>query len=202
MSARVPSAPPLVGIFVGGAARRMGGVAKGLLPAPDGTGSLVDRTANFARGLGLEVVLVGEHPAYAALGLGVLADAETGQGPLGGLVALLARAGTGRAIALACDLTFVERRLLSTLATAPIGAAVLAPRRDGIWAPLAARYDAARVLPIARERLGRRERSLQGLLDAVGADALSLTPQDERMLTDWDTPDDVADPTRDGRHDR
>lgn len=188
---QVPS--PLVGIFVGGAARRMGGVAKGLLAAPDGTGSLASRSIAIARALGLEVVLVGEHPAYAPLGLPMIADAEAGQGPLGGLVALLERAGARAVIALACDLPFVERSFLERLVTATSDAAALAPRRGGgPWEPLFARYDAVRALPVARARLSRRELSLQGLLDALGADALSLDAAHERMLTDWDTPEDVA----------
>lgn len=195
-------AAPLVGIFVGGAARRMGGIAKGLLAAPDGTGSLVARSAAVARSLGLEVVLVGAHPAYAGLGLPVVADAEVGAGPLGGLVALLAHAGARPVIALACDLPFVERSLLERLASEVTEAAVLAPRRAERWEPLAARYDAARVLPIARAHLARRELSLQRLLDAAGADALSLDDAGERSLADWDSPEDVARPCGEGDQER
>ena len=42
-------APPLVGIFVGGKGRRMGGVAKGLLTAPGGGETLVARLARIVR---------------------------------------------------------------------------------------------------------------------------------------------------------
>jgi molybdopterin-guanine dinucleotide biosynthesis protein A len=196
MAAIVLRAPlslrPLVGIFVGGAARRMGGLAKGLLAAPDGTGSLVARSASLARDLGLEVVLVGEHAAYADLGLPMLADAPPGIGPLGGLLALLEHAGSRSAVALACDLPFVDRATLERVATSPSTAAAIAPRREGRWEPLLCRYDPARVLPVARTRLAGGALALQGLLDAVGADALSLGDADPRVLSDWDTPDDVA----------
>ncbi len=43
------AARPLVGIFVGGRGLRMGGVAKGLLPAPDGSGPLAKRLVRVTR---------------------------------------------------------------------------------------------------------------------------------------------------------
>lgn len=179
---------PLVGIFVGGRARRMGGIAKGLLPAPDGTGSLVARLAGLAGALGAEVVLVGQRSEYAALALPVLPDAAPDAGPLGGLVALLALAGERPAVALACDLPFLDAAYLTRLLAAP-PAPVVAPRRDR-WEPLAARYDAAAVLPLARARLAAGELALQGLLDAAGAVPLAPSVGDDRRLVDWDTPDD------------
>ena len=83
---------PLVGIFVGGKGRRMGGVAKGLLTAPGGTATLVARLARVVREAFGEVdlVLVGSADAYAAQGLPSLADDPPGVGPIGGLSALLA----------------------------------------------------------------------------------------------------------------
>lgn len=185
---------PLVGIFVGGASARMGGAPKGLLPAPDGEGSLVTRLAGIARSCGLDVVLVGAHPAYAALGLETIPDAAPDVGPLGGLVALLAHAGARPGIALACDLPFVDGALLRRLVDEAPAAPALAPRRDGRWEPLAARYDAARVLPTARRRLAAGALGLQGLLDELGAEA--MTVRDAGLLDDWDRPEDVTRRTR------
>lgn len=200
-AAFVPPRPALVGVFVGGASRRMGS-PKGLLELRGEP--LVLRLVRLARALGpraSEVVLVGERPEYAALGLPTLRDGGArGQrasvGPLGGLVSLLEHAGPRWALALSCDLPFVSLELLAALLDAP-DAAVVAPVRDGRFEPLVARYDAARVLATAWSRLERGERSLQGLLAEVSASPFVWTRPDE--LDDWDTPDDVRRAEAQGR---
>jgi len=180
----------LAGIFVGGSGTRMGGCAKGLLRAPDGK-ALVERTSTILRDLGARAVLVGRAEAYERLRLEVVADEPPGIGPLGGLVALLRRAGSSPVLALACDMPFVSRALLGRLlATAP-GAPIVAPRRQGRWEPLCARYDAPRVLPLAAERARSVRHSLQSLLDASGAAEMPLSPREAEDLRDWDSPEDM-----------
>lgn len=167
----------------------MGGRPKGLLVAPDGL-PIVLRWRRLLEEAGLRVVLVGNRPEYAPLGLPTLDDAQPGSGPLGGLVALLSSGG--EAIAVACDMPHVSNALLHRLLTESPGAGVLAPRIDGVWQPLFARYDAARVLPVARKRLAEGRLALQGLLDEAGATPLSLSSAEEAELTDWDRPQDVT----------
>jgi molybdopterin-guanine dinucleotide biosynthesis protein A len=108
------------------------------------------------------------------------------------MVALLAHAGTSRSLALACDMPYVTRGLVERLAGHPGSAPVLAPRHDGKWDPLFARYDSRRVLGPARARLLGPWLSLQRLLDDVGAEELPLDPQERAMLRDWDRPEDVS----------
>ena len=182
----------LAGIFVGGGGTRMGGAPKGLLAAPEG-GTLLERWRGVLASAGIEAVLVGRHPAYGphAAGLEVVEDEPGGIGPLGGLVALLRRAGHGQALALACDMPFVSPSLIGRLVAAP-GARIVAPRRDDRWEPLCARYDARDVLPLAMRRVAAGTHSLQGLLDEAGATALPLSPAEGLELRDWDTPDDVG----------
>lgn len=182
---------PLLGIFVGGRGSRMGGVAKGLLPEPHGTRSLVARLVDESRGLVRDVVLVGAHEAYEGLGLRTLADARAGCGPLAGLVSLLREGHEREVIALACDLPFVDRAFLARLVDASREAAIVAPRRDHGWEPLAARYR-SEVLAIAEARLADGALSLQGLLHAVGATELPLEARERSVLDDWDSPEDVA----------
>lgn len=216
---------PVCGLFVGGQARRMGRVAKGLLPAPDTGEPLVIRLRQKAESLGLRCVLVGEAPAYAGLGLPMLADDPPGIGPLGGLRALLGAAAGAPVLALACDLPFVSRELLGLLAAfcppeidradgtlplrAPFAAAahrqeherapadgpidVLAARRQERWEPLCARYHAS-VLPVLEAALAQGERSFQGLLRRLRVGELRLSLEQERELTDWDTPGDITGP--------
>ena len=181
----------VVGVFVGGAASRYGGVPKGLLSAPSGEQSLVARLASIAQSLGLDVVLVGEHPAYATLGLPTLRDVPGARGPLGGLAALLEYAGERPAIALACDLPHVTRDLLARLASAP-SAAVVAARRAERWEPLFARYAPLLCLDSVRAAISQQRFALQSLLTDLGARVLPLSPDEECLLHDWDSPADRA----------
>jgi molybdopterin-guanine dinucleotide biosynthesis protein A len=180
----------IAGVFVGGAGKRMGERAKGLLEAPGG-GTLVDRWLSVLHEVGVaRVLLVGSHPAYRTLGLETIDDEPSGVGPIGGLAALLRGAGASRALALACDMPFVSAGLVQRLIAAP-EAPVVAPWRNGRWEPLCARYDAARVLPIALRRIEARQYALHLLLAEAGAAPLPLEPGDKPELRDWDTPEDM-----------
>jgi molybdopterin-guanine dinucleotide biosynthesis protein A len=124
--------------------------------------------------------------------LPVLPDEPPGVGPLGGLIALLRHAGTSPALAFACDMPFVSRALVERLLAAPSDAPIVAPRRDARWEPLCARYEPARVLPLALARAASPHHALQALLDEAGAVALPLLPHEAAELRDWDTPADVT----------
>ena len=181
----------IAGIFVGGAGRRMGGRAKGMMLVPDGR-TIVDRWEETLREVGVrEVMLVGSHAAYDALGLPAIEDDPPNVGPIGGLAALLRRAGRDQALALACDMPFVSSALLTRLVDAP-EAPVVAPRRAGVWEPLCARYDAARVLAVVLRRIGAGEHALWRVLDDAGAVELPVLAGELQELRDWDTEDDVT----------
>ena len=181
----------VAGIFVGGTGARMGGRAKGLLRAPDGR-TIVERWRALLAASGIrDVVLVGAKDAYADIPLETIDDAPGGIGPLGGLIALLGRAGEAPALVLACDMPFVTESLVRRLIGAD-DAPVVAPRRHNRWEPLFARYDAQRVLPVARRLAGVRAHSLQRLLDEARAVALPVHADEMNQLRDWDTPEDLA----------
>lgn len=180
----------VAGLFVGGAGARLGGVAKGNLAAPGG-GTIVERSTRLLEGLGMSVVLVGRHARYADARHPVVDDEPQGIGPLGGLVGLLRHAGDARVLALACDMPFVSTVLVQELLAFAPAAAIVAPRREGRWEPLCAAYSTRLVLPVAVARAARGERSLQGLLDEVGATQLPLDESRYSELTDWDMPEDL-----------
>jgi molybdenum cofactor guanylyltransferase len=188
----------LVGIFVGGRGSRMGGVAKGLLKAPNSEATLVERLrAELASALpNAQVVLVGAAEAYATVGLGVVSDEPPGVGPLGGLIGLLAQAerrGAAQVLALACDLPRIGAAVLRRLADESTDKAAVVVAQGEIRNPLIARYAVAQALPEARDVLGTGKRSLQAVLDRLGdgVATLRLTPAEAATLDDWDTPDDV-----------
>lgn len=188
----IAAAPPLVGIFVGGRATRMGGVAKGLLVGPSGA-TILEHQLAIARDLGLAAVLVGDAAAYAAVAPGVprTADEPTGIGPLGGLSALLAAAGERDAIAIACDMPRLSRADLDRLAHSSFDADVLAARRarDAPWEPLFARYRSPSVSPVLRSALAEGVRSFQRLFRALRVAPFDVDSPE--TLVDWDRPEDV-----------
>ena len=179
----------VAGIFVGGRGERMGGAAKGLLAGPDGR-PIAERMRDMLQGMGLDVVLVGKDPRYDSLGLPAVEDEPGGIGPLGGLIGLLHYAGEKVAVAIACDMPFIDAPLVGKLLSAP-EATIVAPRRGGVWEPLFARYDAQGVLPTARERASGGHHSLQKLLAALETRELPLPEPDWAKLRDWDSPADI-----------
>jgi molybdenum cofactor guanylyltransferase len=191
-----PDAPPLFGLFVGGKARRFGGIAKGWLETPEGP-SIVERTISLARSAvpGAALVLVGDASAYEKLGVEAIADAPPGIGPLGGLSALLAEAerrGAQTVLALACDMPFLSSDLIRKLWEVEPGAPVLAPRPPGQpWYALTARY-AISVLPVFRAMIAEREHKLQRLFERIpGATVLPLSEAELGQLVDWDSVEDM-----------
>lgn len=184
------------GILVGGRARRMGGTPKGLLEAEAGV-PIVQKLRAACAALGARVLLVGDAASrapYAGEVADGIDDDPRAEGPLAGLLSLLANArdGEGRAVALACDMPFVTESALGRLLTDPSDAAVLAPRRGSTWEPFFARYDAPRVLPLALSAAQRGRFALQALLEEARAEAFAMSADEERALVDWDTPEDVG----------
>jgi molybdenum cofactor guanylyltransferase len=186
----------VIGILVGGASRRMGGQPKGLLPAPGGQERIVPRLLRLAEETlpGAVQVLVGTHDAYAELGVPMLGDALPGAGPVAGLVSLLRHAsvvGRREALLLACDLPHLTAELLLGLARYEFAGLALAPRIDGRFQPLFARYG-VEALSLAEQALLGPDRSFQALLRSLNASVFPLTPAEERALVDWDEPGDLS----------
>lgn len=185
-----PSGAIVLGVLSGGRARRMGGLDKALLPAPDTGEALAARLLRLGRELGLECVIVG---GTLELGAPRLSDEPASVGPIGGVCALCAHAGARTAIALACDLPYLSRELLEKLVRARSAAPVLCPRDpvSGKWQPLFARYDAPRVLPALRAAIAGGERSFQGFLRTQAVEELELSRAEHALLRDWDEPADL-----------
>lgn len=167
----------------------MGGRDKAQLIAPDTGETLISRLLRLAGEVGLPAVVVGGSGSPGPR----LADEPAGVGPLGGLCALLVQAQPGSAIAIACDMPYVDAALLERLATHRSAAPVLAARdpQSRKWQPLFARYDSVRVLPVLRAELARGVRSFQELLCSLEVEELALSPADHAKLRDWDEPSDV-----------
>jgi molybdopterin-guanine dinucleotide biosynthesis protein A len=189
----------LVGIFVGGRGTRMGGVAKGLLPTASGS-SIVERllsVVNDAFGEQAAVALVGGASAYAAFKLRNIADDPSGIGPLGGLRALLAAgvdANVDAVITLGADMPYVDAPVLKALARYAPEARAVAPRSDGKWQPLFARFEPKTSLIAVERVLSLQQRGLYRVFVELADHACEfpLTPSQWATLRDWDSPSDLT----------
>ena len=186
-----------IGVFVGGKATRMGGAAKGLLRAPDGTQTLIGRLVReCARAApGAALFLVGQSAPYAALGLPQLPDDPVGVGPIGGLRALLLRAHADQselALALACDLPFLDESVISSLLV-PFSGRARVPFVAGRLQPLAAAYAPEATLRAVERSLALGKHALMHVLDQLGSEleSVEFDAEGARALRDWDTPEDV-----------
>ena len=184
--------PPVLGILVGGASRRMG-QAKGAIAAPGGSETLIERAVRIGREAGLEPVLVGDATPYDGLCPDTprIADEPADGGPLGGLGALLSYAGGRDAVLIGCDMPHVDPFVLRRLVEHPGRGAVLAARRDGRFEPLLARYRGSAAVALATA-FAAGVRSFQELFALLDVDELEVDDAIAVALVDWDAPEDVG----------
>ena len=186
-----------IGFFVGGAGKRMGGVAKGLLAAPSGGQTLIERLVGVCARSAPEaqLYLVGEASPYAGLGLATLHDDPAQVGPIGGLRSLIRRAreeGSQAALALACDLPFLDESVISALLIPLLGAARV-PYVEGYLQPLAAAYAPTPTLAAVDRSLALGKHALRQVLEQLGSavERIEFDALQAHALRDWDTPEDL-----------
>ncbi len=150
------STPPLSALLLtGGRSSRMG-QNKALMSLSPGTPPVVSLAVERLREVADEVLLVGsDAEPYAFLGLPQVPDAFPGAGSLGGIYSGLAAASHRYALAVACDMPFLNVVLLRYMAELPREYDVLIPRIEEPE-PMHAIYS-TRCLPWMEERL-RAER--------------------------------------------
>jgi len=171
-------------ILAGGSARRMGGVNKALIEV-DGRPILARQLAVLAP-LVDEILLVSGDPApfapFAGPRVRLLTDRLPGQGPLAGLDAAFAASDARSLLLFACDLPYLDPRMVTLVRDHAPSAQAVVPRVDAHPQPLHARY-ARSVAPLVRARLERGALRLRDLLTE-----LAVTWLDEPALR-------AADPT-------
>jgi molybdenum cofactor guanylyltransferase len=150
-------------ILAGGAGTRMGRDKASMSFDGEPLGARVARLLAAA----CEEVLVasGDGSRLDWLGLPQVADAVSGSGPLGGLVAGLAAASNDLTAAVAVDMPYVNPELLAVMAGLWRGEDAVVPRSDDGPEPLHALYATASAGPRLREALRSGTRSLR---DALG----------------------------------
>ncbi len=115
-------------ILAGGRSRRLG-QDKALIRLDPAGPTLIERVVSVLRPLCAEVLIVGGDPArYAFLGLPHVPDVYPEAGSLGGIYAGLGAAHCEHALAVGCDMPFLNPALLRYMADLPRDYDVLVPR--------------------------------------------------------------------------
>ncbi|HEX7118136.1 MAG TPA: molybdenum cofactor guanylyltransferase [Longimicrobiales bacterium] len=192
---RTPPAP-FGAILAGGRSRRYG--APKALATIDGT-PIVERVrAALAAACDDIVIIANDAALYDGLGLPMRPDARPGLGVLGGiLTALLWAREEGRpgALAVACDMPFLDPALLRRLLADTADADVVAPESGGRRGvePLCAWYGTG-CIPAIEAELERGERHIVGFFDDVRVRRIPLAEvrafgEPERLFLNVNTPD-------------
>jgi len=148
--------PPVTGlILAGGASRRMGR-NKAFLEL--GGRPLIEIVLERLAQVCAEVLIVaGDTAPYSGLGVPTVRDRFTGAGVLGGLHAGLEAASCELAIAVGCDMPFLNPDLLRAFVEWSVGFDVVLLRREEEVEPLHATYRRTCLLPIEEAiRAGRQ----------------------------------------------
>jgi molybdopterin-guanine dinucleotide biosynthesis protein A len=182
-------------ILVGGHALRMGGKAKSFLEV--GGRRIIDRQLDVLRARFSEILLVANEPeAYLELGLPVVCDLASGQGPLMGILTALCAARADRVLVVGCDMPYVSLAVVDLLCGAPPHVDVVVPVAHGRPEPLLAIY-AKSCAPAIRARLSAGAYKTASLLDDLSVyrleeSVLSAVDPELRCLCNVNTPADLA----------
>ena len=171
-------------VLAGGRSRRFGSDKTRL--SADGEGILA-RTVRILREAGFPRVRIVGGEDRAVPGAEFLPDDAPGLGPAGGIATVLRPADEG-VFVVGGDMPALSVPLIKAVIAAWDGrASVAAPRRDGRWEPLCALYSRC-ALPEA-ERAAREGRSLQDVLNELGAQEVVLTEDFYAGLINVNTPE-------------
>jgi len=165
-------------LLAGGESRRMGGVNKALLEI--GGSPIVERTATVLERIFPEVIVVTNTPEeFEFLGLPMFGDLRPGKGSLGGLYTGLKVCRSGHVFLAACDMPFLDERVIRYMANLVEGHDVVVPRIEGRLQPLHAIYSRTCVAPIERLMAGS-DLTIINFFDQV--DVLEVPESDLRLL--------------------
>lgn len=151
----------MIGIVLsGGASRRMGADKAFLKLAGI---PMIEHVLRALREVCDRVIIVTKRPhLYAGFRAEVVADADDRQGPLMGIYSGLLRSRDEYNFVAACDMPFLNPRLISFMRDAAVGHDIVVPAAGALVEPIHAVYSRG-VLPLIEERIRRDEQQIRGL---------------------------------------
>ncbi len=160
--------------------------------------SFLARTIGTLRPIFQEIMVIGhDQQGYAPFGVSVHTDLRPGNGSLGGVLTALARSSSERTFCVACDMPFLNPRLVGYLVErSSEGWEAVLPRLSKGLEPLCAVYSSA-LIPRIEELLDRGERRVRLALDEKStcfAAESDLRAFDPELLTfiNINTPEDLS----------
>ena len=183
-------------VLAGGRATRLGGAVKTLLPLSGPEDTPLSRLLAMARGRFPRCLVIAPDPApFAAHDVTVVPDRVPGLGPLGGIEAALAAAGTPRVIVLGGDMPSVSGDLVDWMVARARSDRPLVPRRAGRPEPLHAIYPVS-ILPALRAALRENVRKIGDLFVRIPVDFVDevlygAIEGADRSFDNINTPDDL-----------
>ena len=139
-------------VLAGGEGKRLG-TDKAFLSIGDQV--LIEGIVEKMARIGDEVIIVTNSPQrYSHLGARLVGDVYPGKGALGGIYSGLRAAHSDRSLVVACDMPFLDLRLLRYMILLSPGQDVVIPRVGGLTEPLHAIYSKGCLQPIERLLVG------------------------------------------------
>ena len=187
--------PVAVAILAGGRATRLGGAVKPLIEVAGRT--ILARQREALSDWPAERFLVANDPVpFQNTGLRIVADSQSGQGPLRGIETALIHGDTDSVLVIAGDLPLLAPALLRLIANHAPGALAVIPLTARGPEPLVARYSRS-LLPEIQSRLGAGRlavRELAMLSGVVLIEELALRGVDPGLCSfdNVNTPEDLA----------
>lgn len=183
-----------VAVLVGGKSRRMG--ADKALLSVDGR-PIIQRVIETVRTVAADVILVGASAhTHAWLGGRPVEDLVPEGGPLAGIYTALSAARFHHCLVVACDMPFLNARLLRHMHRRAASWDVVVPHLDGHLEPLHAVYSRACLEPIAtmlnQGRVCPLDLYPMVRTDYLEAQEIALFDPDYRSFINLNTPADLA----------
>jgi molybdenum cofactor guanylyltransferase len=188
------SGPFAAAVLAGGKSSRFG-TDKAFLPWAGRR--LIDRQLDLLRALGPTALFISGRAGvdYAIADARVVLDAVPGEGPFGGLAAVLEATTAPHVVVLAVDLPAMTPEFLRQLLDRRTEDQGVVTRSAAGWEPLAAVYPRA-ILPLVHSHIERREFAVHRLIDAGIAAGLlveaRIADQFPGVFRNVNTPEDLA----------
>jgi len=194
MDSTAPDSKISVAIMAGGKSSRMGTDKSFVLfhGRP-----LIERVIDKVSALGDELLIITNRSEdYAGLGYPIFADIYRDAGPLGGLHSALKHAKHPHIFVVACDMPWLNKRLLSYMLSHRMEADIVVPRWNRFPEPLHAVYSRACLGPIVNNLEARRLKltAFYGQLRVryIERNEISMYDPAGRSFANVNTPDDLA----------
>lgn len=182
-------------ILAGGKSRRMGGINKALLRV--GRETMIERVCGAVLHVMDKAMIITNTPGdFAFLGLPMFPDIHPNAGSLGGLYTGLIHCTDKLAFLVACDMPFLNPKIMKTMIQLADGYDVVIPNVDGGLQPLHAIYS-TRCTPMIEDLLLHGDLKIIDFLQKVNVREVpeaffkTLDPA-TRFVMNINSPDDLA----------